>query len=578
MILRYILITLICVSFFAPSITARDAKLERMHSTCAQMLDKFDYDGLTKQAAQYIEQANKHGDKRDQAYAYFYAGAAALFTNQVNQAHDYLDRTRKMGAELENDSLMALSLNSIGIYEATVNMNMYLAQWYFMESLKHAKRSDYIKLEGSIYGNMCTIAQMQQDTTVIGYARECYQFGIREKNPHVEFLGALHLGEIHHLKGELDSATIYISQAIEVCKKHDFKDIAIAYVELADILFDKGQLADAERYAEMAIKMAEENSNKMVLANAYDRMARICHEKKLYQESNRWLERELETGETLELVKSQIYELMALNYEAMGNKDEALRCMTRAKELADSTNASDREHMKRERDMSFSIIDQERQLEFNRRQLQNRSIIIGSLIALVLLLGYILWISIRNLRRRNALYKNIVRQQMESIEREKELNSRIKELETTPSLHEEMKQPLIGDEGNDSAVSGIATPSEKSRRIYNEVCRLMEEERLYTDSQLNRESLAQMVGTNKSYLTNIISECSGGMNLSQFINQYRLQEAIRMLSDKQHIDYPLKQLAADFGFGSISTFYKLFQDKVGMSPSAYRKSFIEVVK
>ena len=269
---------------------------------------------------------------------------------------------------------------------------------------------------------------------------------------------------------------------------------------------------------------------------------------------------------------------MALNYEAMGNKDEALRCMTRAKELADSTNASDREHMKRERDMSFSIIDQERQLEFNRRQLQNRSIIIGSLIALVLLLGYILWISIRNLRRRNALYKNIVRQQMESIEREKELNSRIKELETTPSLHEEMKQDLIVDEGNDSEVSGIATPSEKSRRIYNEVCRLMEEERLYTDSQLNRESLAQMVGTNKSYLTNIISECSGGMNLSQFINQYRLQEAIRMLSDKQHIDYPLKQLAADLGFGSISTFYKLFQDKVGMSPSAYRKSFIEVVK
>ena len=167
---------------------------------------------------------------------------------------------------------------------------------------------------------------------------------------------------------------------------------------------------------------------------------------------------------------------------------------------------------------------------------------------------------------------------MESIEREKELNSRIKELEATPSLHEEIKQPPIEDEGNDSEVSDISTPSEKSRRIYNEVCRLMEEERLYTDSQLNRESLAQMVGTNKSYLTNIISECSGGMNLSQFINQYRLQEAIRTLSDKQHIDYPLKRLAADLGFGSISTFYKLFQDKVGMSPSAYRKSFIEVVK
>ena len=568
----YVLVVAVFMLLLPCGVNARDVQLDKMHTTCEEMLDKFDYEGLTKQSAKYVEQAVKHGDKRNQAYAYFYAGAAALFSNKTTQANDFLSKARKISTDIGNDSLMALSLNSTGIYEATANMNMYLAQWYFLESLKHAKRSDYVKLEGSIYGNMCTIAQMQKDTTVIGYAQECYEFGIREKNPHVEFLGALHLGEIYQLKSKPDSAFFFINRAIEVCREHDFKDIAIAYVAMSGIMFDKDRLDEANHYAELAIKTAEENSNKMVLANAYDQKAHICREKGLYAESNKWLEQELAIGETLELVKSQIYELMARNYEDLGNKDEALRCMTRAKELADSTNASDREHMKRERDMSFNIIDQERQLEFNRRQLKNRSIIIGSLIAMLLLLGYILWISIRNLHRRNALYKNIVRQHMDSIEREKELYNRIKELENVPETLDELKQSLENNEEN------ITVPSEKSKRIYNEVCRLMEEEHLYTDSQLTRESLAQKVGTNKSYLTNIISECSGGMNLSQFINQYRLQEAVRLLSDKQHINYPLKQLAADLGFGSISTFYKLFQDKVGMSPSAYRKSFIEVVK
>ena len=169
---------------------------------------------------------------------------------------------------------------------------------------------------------------------------------------------------------------------------------------------------------------------------------------------------------------------------------------------------------------------------------------------LVVLLAFMLWMGIRVLRKRNVLYERIVRQQIESVEREKVVES----------------------------IPDVSEPSEKSHRIYEEVCRLMEEERIYADPQISRESLAQKLGTNKTYLTNIISECSGGMNLAQFVNQYRLREALRLLSDKQYIDYPLKQMSSDLGFGSISTFYKLFQDKVGVTPSAYRKSFIKVSK
>lgn len=564
--------------------TPRQAQLDTLMHRCAATINRFDYTTLHSQADQYLSEARRVGDQRHEAFAHFYLGAACLFSNRPDSAINELQTAREMGQELSNDTILSLALNSIGIHEATANNNLYLAQWYFTESLKHAKQCEYTKIEGSIYGNLCSIAQIQNDTTMIGYARECYEFGIRQKDPHLEFIGALHICDLSRMKGDLDTAQVYCHKAIEVSDKNGLNDNAIAYVSLSGIMYDRGRLGEADIYAQKAIELAEANSNKMVLVNAYDQKANICHKQGRYQESIEWLEKELAGGESLEMVKAQIYELMARNYEAMGNTDKALECLTRAKELADSTNASDREHMKRERDMSFSIIEQQRELEFNQQQLRNRSIIIVGLVLLVLLLAYLMWVTIRNMRRRNELYHNIVRQHMDSIEREKALNARIGELEaavpTGPIEPQSEPEEETKGETDELALDDAqpkSLPSAKSEHIYRELCRLMEQERIYTDPQLNRESLAQRVGTNKSYLTTIVSECSGGKNLSQFINHYRIQEAVRILSDREHIDYPLKQLCTDLGFGSVSTFYKLFQESVGMSPSAYRKSFIHMI-
>lgn len=562
------LVVVLCAS-------ARNAELDKLQAQCGRTLDKFDYTTLTKQANTFLRKASDDGDRRYVAYAHFYMGAACLFTNRGDDAAMHLGEARRMGTDLGNDSIVALALNSIAIHEATANNNLYLAQWYFTEALKHAKKTHFNRLEGSVYGNLCTITQIQKDTTGIQYARECYEFGLQQKDPHLEFIGALHLSDMMILTEQLDSAHNYISRAIDIAKANDYKDIAIAYVTMANILYGKKRLEEADHYSQLAISSAQEASNKMVLANAYDQKAHICHERGEYDESNQWLQRELACGESLELVKSQIYELMARNYEAMGNKDEALRCMTRAKELADSTNASDREHMKRERDMSFSIIEQERQLDFNRQQLRNRSIIIGGLVVLILLLIFILWLSYRNLRRRNELYKNIVRQHLEAIEREKMLTARIEEF---VSNAEKKKEPSSSQD--DVASNEPATDSEtavtkdadnRSRQLYVEACRLMEEERLYADAGFTREELIERLHTNHTYLANAISE-NGGGNYAQWVNSYRINEAIHILSDRNKIDYPLKDIAADLGFSSQSTFSKLFQAATGMSPSSYRKS------
>lgn len=51
---------------------------------------------------------------------------------------------------------------------------------------------------------------------------------------------------------------------------------------------------------------------------------------------------------------------------------------------------------------------------------------------------------------------------------------------------------------------------------------------------------------------------------------------MRILSDAGNRDYPLKALYGDLGFSSPTTFYKLFQETVGMTPSAYRKTILQL--
>jgi len=85
-----------------------------------------------------------------------------------------------------------------------------------------------------------------------------------------------------------------------------------------------------------------------------------------------------------------------------------------------------------------------------------------------------------------------------------------------------------------------------------------------------------MLGTNRTYLSQIINE-KFGSSFTYYINSYRVDEAVHILSDPNN-NIPLKALSAQLGFNSISTFYKVFQSSIGMPPSLYRSKVIELQK
>lgn len=101
---------------------------------------------------------------------------------------------------------------------------------------------------------------------------------------------------------------------------------------------------------------------------------------------------------------------------------------------------------------------------------------------------------------------------------------------------------------------------------------LFKEDKIYTDSRLNREKVAKELGINPGYLSQIINQITGS-NFSNYLNDYRVEAVKKMLLNPEFQNYSLLAMGLESGFTSKTTFYKAFKKFTGMTPSQYQKSF-----
>lgn len=102
----------------------------------------------------------------------------------------------------------------------------------------------------------------------------------------------------------------------------------------------------------------------------------------------------------------------------------------------------------------------------------------------------------------------------------------------------------------------------------------MRDEHIYRKKYLTRDEVVEMMKTNRTYLSQVVNEKTG-KSFNQYVNSYRITEAVGILSNVSS-DMPLKAVAADTGFSSLTTFYKIFREEVGMTPAKYREKVLEL--
>jgi AraC-like DNA-binding protein len=103
--------------------------------------------------------------------------------------------------------------------------------------------------------------------------------------------------------------------------------------------------------------------------------------------------------------------------------------------------------------------------------------------------------------------------------------------------------------------------------VLSQMKSLIEEKKIFIDEELTVNSLAQELGIEPYQLSQIINE-NFNKNFNYYINEYRIEEAKRML----HADMKrtITSVAYAVGFNSTTVFYEWFNRIAGVSPKKFR--------
>jgi len=119
----------------------------------------------------------------------------------------------------------------------------------------------------------------------------------------------------------------------------------------------------------------------------------------------------------------------------------------------------------------------------------------------------------------------------------------------------------VSDDENES--------SSQTNILQEKIENLLRTTRFYLNPDLDRASLAKMLNTNRTYLSQYFSEQN--TTFYDYINRLRIEEAKRLM---RSTDYTIETIAQECGYGSARTFTRVFSKYENESPGEWRKIHI----
>ncbi|EDQ34498.1 AraC-type DNA-binding domain-containing protein [Hoeflea phototrophica DFL-43] len=124
--------------------------------------------------------------------------------------------------------------------------------------------------------------------------------------------------------------------------------------------------------------------------------------------------------------------------------------------------------------------------------------------------------------------------------------------------------------GSNSMASSNAEMSSADRLELERVVKAVDGG-LYLEPGLTIGGLADVLQVPEHRLRKLINRGLGYRNFAAFINDYRIAEAKRRLSDPELAREQIIQHAFSLGYASLAPFNRAFRERVGVSPTEYRE-------
>ena len=111
---------------------------------------------------------------------------------------------------------------------------------------------------------------------------------------------------------------------------------------------------------------------------------------------------------------------------------------------------------------------------------------------------------------------------------------------------------------------------EQAQEYWTKLTETMQTAKPYLNSECTLRILAELTNVPEHQLSKLLN-AHGGISFNDFINGYRLNEALVYLEETGKNRKTIDAIAHECGFGSRATFHRVFSKAYAASPNAYRK-------
>lgn len=149
---------------------------------------------------------------------------------------------------------------------------------------------------------------------------------------------------------------------------------------------------------------------------------------------------------------------------------------------------------------------------------------------------------------------------------------------TPETIETEMKEAasieMMASNNEKTRYQKSSLSSERMDEIIHGVKTLMNIDKLYLETELNLQNLAERLKLPSYQVSQAINEKTK-KNFYDLVNSYRVEEAKRLLADPRTKNYTILSVGFEAGFNSKTTFNTVFKKFTGYTPTDFRNKQIQ---
>jgi tetratricopeptide (TPR) repeat protein len=502
-------------------------------------------------------------DSTLQADAALRAGEIALNQSNINYAEKFL---------LEAIALYEKKLDTLGMGIAyrtygsllTTKEDYKQAQFYGLKAYDIFQSLDRLRDLSSVCINIGNVfnatgsraEELEYNRKAIRFASQAYDTA--------NLISVLNNMGIYYKKSIPDSAIWYYQKALSLSPPNKpSSDVLQLKYNMANLYYRKNDLQKALSIYEQILEISKSESIYIGTIMASLGISSVYVKSGDFQKSFQTLKSAERLADSIGDVslRMTVMDAWKEHYQQQGNYKEAYHLLSMIKSQQDSTLNIEKQVAIHE--MEKVLQTQKKEAENQRlnaevdsqnKDLRYRFYIILLLILVALLSIFFSWKGYSLYRERSYAYNVLMKK------------------------YSDEKEHIEGKADSQQSVSEAQSPQTAPRGtdpLTEQLIHYFSSEKPYLDPKLKVDDVAAKLKTSQKAIAFALKQHKN-TNFNTFTNQYRVDEAKRILQNTSTDFNKIEPIVSDAGFGSKSSFYAVFEQFTGVKPSYYRKYIVNM--